>query len=179
VALATADDGNGDRAVRSKSGLDRIGTAVMPNSGVSKKISMFWNNGVDWIKMGGDVDQNNQVVTMHTSRLGSYQLRQAGQLGDASLVQVYPRIFTPNGDGANDVVIFQFGEISSDSGSLSGEIFDITGGKVADLKPGPDPNTTLKWDGKSSGGAVVPAGIYVYQIHANGTRVNGTVVVAK
>ncbi len=174
-----ADNGNGDKAVRTKGALDRVGTVVMPNNGVSKKISMFWNNGVDWIKLGGDVDQNAQVVTVQTSRLGSYQLREASQLGDASLVQVYPRIITPNGDGANDVAIFQFGELTLDLGSLSGEIFDITGAKVAPLKPGPDPNSTLMWDGKSSYGSVVPAGIYIYQIYANGTRVNGTVVVAR
>jgi hypothetical protein len=179
ASVRVADNGNGDKAVRSQGGIDRVGAAVMPSAGASKKISMFWNNGVNWIKLGGDVDPDAQTVTVRTSRLGSYELREASQLGDASLVQVYPRIFTPNGDGANDVVIFQFGEISLESASLTGEVFDITGGKVADLKPGPDPNSTLMWDGKSSGGSVVPAGIYVYQINANGSRVNGTVVVAR
>jgi hypothetical protein len=178
-SLLIADNGDGDRSVRTRAGVDRIGASIMPNQSVSKKMSVFWNNGADWIKMGGAVDQSAQVAMVRTSRLGSYQLRQASQLGDASLVQVYPRIFTPNGDGANDIVIFQFGEISLEDAALTGEIFDLTGAKVADLRPGPDPISTLKWDGKSDSGSTVPAGIYVYQIKANGVNVNGTVVVAR
>jgi len=35
---------------------------------------------------------------------------------------------------------------------------------VADLKAGPNPDSTLEWDGKDSGEKVVPGGIYMYQI---------------
>ncbi len=129
--------------------------------------------------MGGDVDTTTQEVSFRTSRLGSYQVRQATRLSDVSLVQVYPRIFTPNGDGANDVVVFQFGEGNLDGKTISGEIFDLSGTKVADLSPGPDPSVTLIWDGKASNGSLVSGGIYVYQISVNGVSVNGTVVVAK
>jgi len=87
-------------------------------------------------------------------------------------------VFTPNGDGANDVVIFQFGEGDLTGIELTGEIFDLNSAKVATLRAGPD-STTLQWDGKTDGGTVVPAGIYVYQIKVRGELVNGTVVVAK
>jgi hypothetical protein len=77
------------------------------------------------------------------------------------------------------VVIFQFGDGDLTGRTLSGEVFDITGSKVAVLQPGPDPASTLKWDGKSESGATVPGGIYIYQINAGGETVNGTVVVAR
>src|SRR5205085_11330259 len=120
-----------------------------------------------------------QTISFTTARMGAYQIKLAAQLGDLSLLQVYPRVFTPNGDGANDIVIFQFGEGTLTGRDLSGEIFDITGTKVADLVPGPDPASSLKWDGKSETGTTVPSGIYLYQINVAGERVNGSVVVAR
>ncbi len=158
---------------------DNIGRAVLPAANLQKKLSIFWNNGAKWVKMAGSVDTTAQVVSVRTSRLGSYQLRQAAQSGDTTLVQVYPRIFTPNDDGANDVVIFQYGEGALSGGLPTGEIFDLNSAKVATLRPGPDPATTLMWDGKSESGEKVGAGIYIYQLTIEGTTVNGTVVVAK
>jgi hypothetical protein len=142
-------------------------------------MSLFWNNGVKWVKVGGTVDTANQYVTYRTSRLGKYQIKAAAQLGNISLVQVYPRIISPNGDGANDVAIFQFGEGQIAGVSLTGEIFDINGIKIATLRSGPDPDSTLMWDGKTDSGSVVPSGIYIYQISVAGERANGTVVVAR
>ena len=165
--------------VRTMDITDNIGRVVMPATETAGKLTLFWNNGAKWVKVGGEVDATNQMVTYQTARLGSYQLRQAALLGDTSLLQVYPRIFTPNGDGANDVVIFQYGEGALASGSLTGEIYDLSSAKVATLQPGPDPLTTMQWDGKDEGGKVVPAGIYIYQLKVGGTTVNGTVVVAK
>jgi hypothetical protein len=156
-----------------------IGNPIMSHQNVSGRLSMFWNNGVQWIKAGGQHDANAQSLSLTTSRMGVYQIRSAVQLGDMTLVQVYPRIFTPNGDGHNDVVFFEFGEGDLTGKTLSGEIFDITGMKVATLKPGPNPSRTLKWDGKTDNGQSVPGGIYIYQIEAGGDRANGTVVVAK
>jgi hypothetical protein len=159
--------------------VDDIGNPVLAASQAGGKMSLFWNNGVAWIKVGGSVDTTNQVVSFRTSRVGNYQIKAAAQLGDFTLVQVYPRIITPNGDGANDVAIFQFGEGQLTAASLSGEIYDITGVKVATLRTGPDPDSTLQWDGKTDSGSVVPSGIYIYQINASGERASGTVVVAR
>jgi len=58
-------------------------------------------------------------------------------------------------------------------------IVDISGAFVANLKTGPNPDTSLAWDGKDGGGAVVPGGIYIYQIDEGGSVESGTVVVAR
>ena len=49
----------------------------------------------------------------------------AEQLGNLILTGVYPRIFTPNGDGANDQAVFHFD--NSDQLPVRGEIFDLPG----------------------------------------------------
>ena len=55
---------------------------------------------------------------------------------------------------------------------------EVTNPRV-NLKTGPTPDSTLEWDGKDSGGTVVPAGIYIYQLDESGSTETGTVVVAR
>lgn len=108
---------------------------------------------------------------------GPSVLGRAISLGALTLTGVYPRIFTPNGDGANDKAGFHFD--NPEFLPVEGEVFDLSGAKVADLQPGADPSSLLLWDGKDSGGRVVSGGIYVYQIAYQGRRATGTVVVAR
>src|SRR5262249_45747793 len=110
------------------------------------------------------------------SRAGKYQIRVASHAPGVTLTRVYPRIITPNGDGWNDKVVFQFD--NPQQLPLSGKVFDITGAHVADLGTGPIPDSTLQWDGKDASGRVVPAGIYLYEI-SGATTMTGTVVVAR
>jgi hypothetical protein len=140
-------------------------------------LSLFWHNGVEWIKTSGLVNTNDHTVTFTSSRGGRYQIRAAQRAPELTLTRVYPRIFTPNGDGWNDKVIFQFD--NPELLAIAGEVFDITGAKVADLATGPNPDSSLAWDGKDTGGRTVPAGIYVYSIQLNGKSTTGTVVVAR
>jgi hypothetical protein len=60
---------------------------------------------------------------------------------------------------------------------VKGRLFDLRGAVVASMRPGPVANS-LAWDAKS-GGQIVPGGVYVYQIEADGTVYNGTVVVVR
>jgi hypothetical protein len=153
-------------------------TVVAPASQASNALSLFWESGNNWIKCGAPVDTSNNQITYQTGRGGNYQIRAVSQSGNLSLVQVYPRIITPNVPGYN-VAIFQFGEGSLTGSGVTGEMFNIRGVKVADLQPGPDPTSSLEWNGQTNEGQTVPAGIYIYQIKSSGSRTSGTIVVAR
>ncbi len=62
------------------------------------------------------------------------------------------------------------------------KIYDITGSEVADMTDatgsGSNPSR-LTWDGRDKDGSIVRSGIYIYQVQAGGTLINGTVVVAR
>jgi gliding motility-associated-like protein len=85
------------------------------------------------------------------------------------------KFITPNGDGLNDAVVFNFD--NPKLSSFQGKIYDIRGAFVADMLPGPV-NDSLLWDAKA-GGHVVPRGVYMYQIQAEGKTFTGTVVVIR
>ncbi len=86
-----------------------------------------------------------------------------------------PKIFTPNGDGINDVITFQY--LTPGVSIISGRILDLSGASVVDLQP--TSNGVLVWDGKDSSGSVVKKGVYIYQIDADGKIYNGAIAVAK
>jgi fibronectin type 3 domain-containing protein len=145
------------------------------------QLSIYWNNGVTWIKIGGTLDMDTQSIKTRSSFLGNYQLRITPRATSLSLEQgnVFPRVFTPNGDGFNDRVYFVL-ENPNNAG-VRGEILDMHGRKVSTL-PGPSNTgvgTTLIWDGKDTSGSVVPAGAYLYKIEGEGKTFTGTVAVAR
>jgi gliding motility-associated-like protein len=146
------------------------------------QLSLYWNNGVTWVKVGGSVNLAAQAVQIKSSFLGNYQLRVSQRAPFLSLDagNVYPRVFTPNGDGFNDRVYFVLE--NPNNVSVTGEIFDLAGRYVATLQP-PTANsgigTTLIWDGKDSNGSVVPSGAYIYKIQGEGKTFTGSVAVAR
>lgn len=149
--------------------------AVSPN-----QLSLYWSNDVTWVKVGGTLDTNTQTIKIKSSYLGSYQLRALPLATSLSLEQanVYPRVFSPNGDGFNDKVYFVLE--NPNNATVTGEIFDLGGRPVATLneKVG-GIGTMLFWDGKDSTGAVVPGGVYIYKIRGEGKTFTGTVAVAR
>ena len=87
---------------------------------------------------------------------------------------VRPKIITPNDDKINDMLIVPY-DNPNDS-NVSGKILTINGSYIADMLNNDD---RITWDGKDDGSSIVPSGIYIYQIEAEGQVFNGTVVVAK
>jgi len=143
-----------------------------------KELAILWFNGVEWIKLGGEVNTDEKSVGIFTSHLGKYQLRRSVRLGYPNVLSgPTPKVFTPNGDGFNDVCGFTY---QSGSYAPSGEIFDLRGRKVADMKTGSwITDDSLTWDGKDNSGNFTAPGVYIWQIKSGGKVENGTVVVAK
>lgn len=111
-----------------------------------------------------------------SAMIGSIASRTAMSLGDLTF-SVYPRIFSPNGDGANDKAGFHFD--NPQDVPVQGRIYDLAGAKVADLTSPSDPAIFLVWDGKDAGGRAVPGGIYLYQLDYQDKHATGTVIVAR
>jgi len=88
-----------------------------------------------------------------------------------------PRVFTPNGDGRNEVVTFSY-ENANES-SIVCWIYDMKGAVVRQLDIIEDGENRFTWDGKDEDGDIVPSGIYIYQIEVEGQTINGTIVLAK
>jgi hypothetical protein len=69
------------------------------------------------------------------------------------------------------------------SSAVTGKIFDIRGTYISDMQNFSDTGATiysgyLQWDAKANG-LVVPGGIYIYQIQAEGKTWTGTLVVIR
>ena len=92
-----------------------------------------------------------------------------------SFLGVSNRLITPNGDGKNDTVTFQFSNPRDAAGTV--KIFSLSGHEqaVLSIEAG---STSLVWDAKSSG-QVVGAGVYIYVVTVEDAAVSGTVVVVR
>ena len=153
------------------------GAAVVPSATESSNLSMYFYNHSKWVQLYGTVNEQQKSVEIQTSMLGKYQVRKVERAGSfgADFSGLSNRLITPNGDGKNDTMVFVF---DNPMGSgIKGTIYDLKGARVADMVPGPVSNSML-WDAKA-GGRVVPGGVYIYQLEAEGKVYNGTVVVIK
>ncbi len=169
--------GRGAPIQNNGSGNEKILAGVTPQD-----LSLYWFNGVTWVRIGGTLDALQQVIQTKSSFLGSYQLRAQAGSTSLSLSQgnVYPRLFTPNGDGLNDRVYFVLE--NPNNASVEGEILDREGRHVRTLPPSSSQSgigTTLTWDGKDDHGVVVRGGAYIYKITGEGKTFTGSVGVAR
>ena len=149
-------------------------------SQAKKQFAIFRYNGLEWLKLGGLVDENTYTVTVKTRQLGTYRLQESLR-HEFSLTYVIPRIFTPGDDMWNKVVRLHF-DNPYDKQCSAAKIFDIRGALVRDLTleieytPGA---AEICWDGKDENGNIVPSGVYIYQIETDKEVINGTIVVAR
>ncbi|MBI4422385.1 MAG: gliding motility-associated C-terminal domain-containing protein [Elusimicrobia bacterium] len=138
--------------------------------------TLYWNNGVEWVKVYGRVEPGARWVSASTELGGAYQVRAISRRStvDFDVSNVSNRFLTPNGDGKNDNVVFRF-DNPRDS-RVTGRIFDVKGRVVTTLSR--KTQFTMEWDGRSDG-RPVPSGVYLYQLEGDGKRFNGTLVVVK
>jgi len=152
----------------------------VPENRASDQLALFWFNGLEWMKLGGEVDEAMHLVSIKSKRIGKYMIKESLRASSFVIESIQPdKIFTPNGDGWNDY--FEITYANPKDGNVSGKIYDLKGALVAGMEKGAS-DYTLKWEGKDANGNPAPGGVYIYQIEVSGPEnkvINGTVVVAR
>ncbi|MDP3556984.1 MAG: gliding motility-associated C-terminal domain-containing protein [Bacteroidota bacterium] len=77
-----------------------------------------------------------------------------------------PNVFTPNGDGSNDVFFLKVANLSE----INALIFDRWGNKIFESTSS---TGNIEWDGKNQAGKELPSGTYFYIIKATGKDGSG------
>lgn len=151
---------------------------------VEDNLALFWFNGLEWIKLGGEVNKEFRIVSIKTKRIGKYVIKQSKRATSFSIIANQPdKIFTPNDDNWNDY--FEIICANPYDGNVSGKIYDLHGAFVAGMEKSgsfSSENVSLKWDGKYSNGKAASGGVYIYQVEISGPEnkvINGTVVIAR
>ncbi|HCJ67792.1 MAG TPA: hypothetical protein DHV62_10890 [Elusimicrobia bacterium] len=142
-----------------------------------KDLGVFWHNGVEYVYVPSDVDSNNQIINVKTKNIGRYVIQQVLSASEFKIQRSQQRIITPNNDGAYDTIEFTYDNPANIT--VWGEVYDIGGSKVAEMKVDLV-EKKVSWDGKDEDGNVCREGVYIYQIKSGDGKVyNGTVVLAK
>ena len=77
------------------------------------------------------------------------------------------RLFTPNGDGANDAFALRYALLKIvTEAAVTLEMYDLAGRRVRRAYEGMDGNGSyaLEWDGTDDRGLLVPPGLYLYEL---------------
>jgi len=155
-------------------------TSSVPEDRASEQLAIFWFNGLEWIKLGGEVDEYFRLVSVTSKRIGKYMIKVSFGATSFGIESIQPdKIFTPNGDGWNDY--FEIHYANPRDAFVSGKIYDLRGALIAEMENRADAETLI-WDGKDTNGHTMPGGVYIYQIEVVGGEnkvMNGTVVVAR
>lgn len=175
-AVALRYETAGGFIVPSSGGQPPAGGTAAANA--PESLLAYYVSGDNAAKVFGHVDTSEQEVALKSGLLGNYQIRTVARTlaFDFDLGGVSNRALTPNGDGLNDTIVFTFN--NPKVSAFSGKMFDLRGRFVSDMRAGPIADSSLLWDGKA-GGVVVPRGVYLYEIQAEGRTFNGTVVVIR
>ena len=145
-----------------------------PTSGISPLPVNFTDASIGataWSWNFGDSNTSNQQNPSNTFSTGSYTVTLTASSGSCTstttlvitvedgLTIEIPNVFTPNGDGANDI----FSIKSTGVKEISLQIFNRWGEKLYEFS-GPK----AAWDGLAPNGSKVPEGTYFYFVKANG-----------
>jgi len=148
------------------------------------RLAIFLWNGVNWDKIGGEkkTQVGTKFVQAKVSRLGVYAIMEDVS-GTAEQpiedVKVIPNPFSPNGDGINEFITFNFNTSVNDESALKVSIYDLSGRMVRELEGALNGETyTAVWDGRENGD-IANIGLYVYVIRAGDGISRGTIALAK
>jgi len=143
-----------------------------------QNLAMFHWDGVQWVRMGGSIDSEAKAVTLKTRGASCYGIWQGTPLEHAiNFVSAVPNPFTPTGTKHNQVVISFTPKPELENETPQLRIFDRNGNLVRSFD---DTGAfSAVWDGRDEYGALMPTGVYIYQINLGNEHYNGGIVLVR
>jgi hypothetical protein len=135
----------------------------------------FETTGTHEVELIVDVDKEiREVIEANNSQKLVVQISQSPALANRLIAR--PNPFTPNNDGYNDQIEFNYSGLGLRNPSL--QIFDVNGISVWSSHNGVD--NRFIWNGRDDRGREVLPGVYLYSVREQGNNVaSGYVVVAR
>jgi gliding motility-associated-like protein len=155
---------------------------VYKQADLANSLAIFYYNGLRWLKVDTQINAEKQIARTTFKLAGKYQLRLSALPTEFVFYNVMPKIITPNNDGQNDRLLFNYANPQNIGVTI--KVFDIEGMLVKDLGSRNDtsdiPGSYIYWDGTDQNGRTVPPGAYIYQLDTTtGKIINGTCVIAR
>ena len=103
------------------------------------------------------IEQQDPIIRNNTTSTGEIVAKPEIKTKEKESMILLPNIFTPNGDGKNDLLSIKIGEVTEFSVVILNQANKVIFTSI-------DPN--FSWDGVATNGELSPAGTYVYYISA-------------
>ena len=153
---------------------------ALPSGARPERLAIFQREGGAWTYVGGSLSQAEKSVSTVVRKLGEFGLFDAPSAaqGSPGALDCQPRAFSPRGGGFKGVTDISFG--LSKSSPVTVHIYNRAGrlervlSKDAPMSPGLN---VVSWDGRDDGGIIVPSGLYIVVLMAEGKKLNKTVAV--
>jgi hypothetical protein len=146
-----------------------------PSALTAGELQAYWNDGVEFIRIGGSMNTANNSLTLNVIKTGDLEMRQVARASQFGLASTESgKMFTP-GVPPYDKMIFHVDNPTGDK--VTCDVYDLKGEYVASFVPLGDPTATsviLQWDGNGS-----KKGVYIYQIKGEGMNINGTILLVR
>jgi hypothetical protein len=157
---------------------------TLPSGVRPERLAIFQREGTAWKRIGGSWDETAKSLSTVVAQLGTFGLFEdpsggAGAAGPTTL-ECQPRVFSPGGGGFRETTDISFSLAGASAVTI--RIYDREGRlerllrKDAVLNPGLN---VVSWDGRDDDGKVVPSGLYIVVLAAEGKKLNRTVAVMR
>ena len=103
------------------------------------------------------IEQQDPIIRNNTASTSEIVAKPEIKTKEQEKTVLLPNIFTPNGDGKNDLLSIKIGEVTEFSVVILNQANKVIFTSI-------DPN--FSWDGVATNGELSPAGTYVYYISA-------------